>query len=110
MKGKPESKGEQETGVMSVLDRLLSDYYGKGFTDLMDHYYSSPVSFDHLWKKKTKAVGTCMPNQKELHQNNVVQNKIKKNEVVYIRRTHLLCLKWKDTCDVLMFSTFHTAT
>lgn len=103
-------KGAQDSGVMSVLDRLLSDYYDKGFTVFMDRYYSSPVIFDHLWEKKTTAVGTCMPNRKQLPQNNVVQKKIKKNEMVFMRRNHLLCLKWKDTRDVLMLSTCHKAT
>ncbi|KAJ8883736.1 hypothetical protein PR048_015590 [Dryococelus australis] len=45
--------GAQETGVLSVLYRLLSDNYGKCFT----FYGPSHVIFDFLWEKKTKAVG-----------------------------------------------------
>jgi hypothetical protein len=38
----------------------------------MDRFYSSPAVFDFLWARKTKAVGTCMPNRKELPKQNVV--------------------------------------
>jgi len=67
----------------------------------MDRFSSSAAVFNFLWARKTKAVGTCMPNQKELPRQNVVSKKLKRDECVFMRRDHLLCLKWKDTRDVL---------
>ncbi|KAJ8890697.1 hypothetical protein PR048_010206, partial [Dryococelus australis] len=103
-------KGAEETGVMTLLNRLLGSYFDKDFTVYMDHYYSSPVVFDYLWEHKTKAVGICMTNRKGLPQSTVVKQKIKKGEVISTLRKHLLCLKWRDTREVLMLSTCHTSS
>lgn len=65
---------------------------------------------DYLWENKVKAVGTRMSNKKGLPKNNLVKKRLKRDEYVYMRRNHLLYLKWKDTGDVLMLSTCHKAT
>lgn len=103
-------KGTEDMGIIPLLTRLLDNYLYKGHTIYMDRYYSSPAVFDFLWERNTKAVGTCMTNRKELPQNNIVQKKIQKGEIIFMRRNHLLCLKWKDTRDVLFLSTCHKAT
>jgi hypothetical protein len=51
-----------------------------------------------------------MPNRKELPKQNVVLKKLKRDECIFMRRDHLLCLKWKDTKDVLCLSTAHKMT
>jgi hypothetical protein len=32
----------------------------------MDRFFSSPKIFDNLWTANTNAIGTIMPNQKEM--------------------------------------------
>jgi len=81
----------------------------RGIQFFMDRFYSSLAVFYFLWARKTKAVGTCMPNRKELPRRNV-SKKLKRDECVFMRRDHLLCLKWKDTRDVLCLSTAHKMT
>ncbi|KAJ8895603.1 hypothetical protein PR048_000939 [Dryococelus australis] len=69
-----QAKVHKEAGVMSALDRLLSDYYGNVFTVFVGRYYSTP-------KKKTKG----------LPQNNVLQNEIKKERgCVYEKKPYLV--------------------
>ncbi|KAJ8878910.1 hypothetical protein PR048_019513 [Dryococelus australis] len=118
MKNKPKKYGitlfvvaDSCTGYMLKMEAYTgkADYFDKGYTEYMDRYYSSPVVFDYLWQRKTKAVGTCMPNRKELPKNTIVRKKINKQEMVYMRRKHLLCIKWKCTIDVLVLSTAHQA-
>ena len=55
-------KGQQDNSIIGLFRRLLSGYLDKGHTVFMDRFYSSPAVFDFLWARKTKAVGTCMPN------------------------------------------------
>lgn len=103
-------KGIEDNSIIPLIERLLSKYLDKGYTIYMDRFYSSPALFDFLWNRQTKAVGTCMPNRKELPKENVVNKKIKRGEIIFMRRGPLLCLKWKDTRDVLMLTTEHKAT
>lgn len=98
-----------DSSVTALYKRLLDKYLNKGHTVYMDRFYSSPTVFDFLWSKNTKAVGTCMRNRKELPQQ-VVNKKLKKDESVFMRRDHLLCLKWKDKRDVLTLSSVHKNT
>ena len=44
----------------------------RGIQLFMDRFYSSSAVTDFLWARKTKAVATCMPNQKELPRQYVV--------------------------------------
>lgn len=99
----------EDSSIIGLFRRILSDYLGKGHTVFMDRFYTSPAVFDFLWTNNTKAVGTCMRNRKELPKT-VVLKKLKTNETVFMRRDHLLCLKWKDKRDVLALSTAHTMT
>ena len=103
-------KGQQDNSIIGLFQRLLSGYLDKGHTVFMDRFYSSPAVFDFLWARKTTAVGTCMTNRKELPRQNVVSKKLKRDECVVMRRDHLLCLKWKDTRDVLCLSIAHKMT
>ncbi|XP_049958151.1 piggyBac transposable element-derived protein 4-like [Schistocerca serialis cubense] len=100
-------KGTQDNSILPLFERLLADYLGKGHT--VYRFYSSPAVFDFLWQHKMKAVGTCMTNWKELP-NEIVSKKLKRVESMSMRRNHQLCLKWKDTRDVLFLSTVHEIT
>jgi len=103
-------KGQQDNPIIGLFQRLLSGYLVKGHTVFMDRFDSSPAVFDFLWARKTKAVGTCMLNRKELPRQNAVSNKMKSDECVFMRRDNLLCFKWKDTRDVPCLSAAHKMT
>ena len=83
-------KGQWDNSIISLFQRLLSGYHVKGHTVFMDRFYSSPAVFDFLWARKTKAVGTCMLNRKELPRQNVVSKKMRSDVCVFMRRDHLL--------------------
>ncbi|XP_046385713.1 piggyBac transposable element-derived protein 4-like [Ischnura elegans] len=103
-------KGNADNSIMPLFQRLLQNYFDKGHTVYSDRFYTSPALFDFLWERKTKAVGTCMSNRKGLPKQTVIKRKLKKGETAYMRRKHLLCLKWRDTRDVLLLSTKHKMT
>jgi hypothetical protein len=50
----------------NVVDRLCSLVKNRGQTIYMKRWFSSPKLFDNLWACGTKAVGTVMPNRKEM--------------------------------------------
>jgi hypothetical protein len=62
--------------------------------------------FDHLWGCKTKAVGTVMPNRKEMPKK-AFSVKLKKGEKISRQRDYLLAVKWKDVRDVFFLTTAH---
>jgi len=54
--------GQQDNSIIGLFQRLLSGYLDKGHTIFMDRFYSTPDVLGFLWVRKTKAVGTCIPN------------------------------------------------
>lgn len=56
--------------------------------------------------KKTMAVGTYVANRKELPKT-VIAAKLDRGQTTFMRRSHLLCVKWKDKRDVLGLSSKH---
>jgi len=59
--------------------------------------------------KKTNGVGTVMANRKGLPKQSVVNCKLNKGEMTFARNGPQICVKWKDTRDVLLLSTVHSA-
>ena len=51
-----------------------------------------------------KAVGTVMPNRKEMPKQ-AFSGKLKKGEKISRQQDHLLAIKWKDICDVFILTT-----
>ena len=85
----------------------MKDFLKKGHILYMDRYYSSPALYDDLALIYTGAVGTCMPNRRDLPKAYLGKT-MKKGQVISCRRKHLLALKWKDKREVLVLSTVHT--
>ncbi|UYV78050.1 PGBD5 [Cordylochernes scorpioides] len=90
----------------NLVDRLAKRFYGQGYHIYFDRWFSSPELFDKLWEKKTLAVGTVMPSRKTMPKTEFSQ-KLKRGEIIKMRRKHLLAIKWKDVRDVFMLSTVH---
>jgi hypothetical protein len=101
-------KNDTDNSITALFDRLLSEYYYKGHTVYMDRFYTSPTVLKSLWEKNTNAVGTVMSNRRGLPKE-IVKEKLKKGEMTFARQGPLICIKWKDTRDVLMLSTVHNA-
>jgi hypothetical protein len=103
------SIGNKDNSVKGVVERLCTNYFGKGHCIFMDRFYTSPALLNFLWEKKTLAVGTVMKNRKGLP-SVFKTKKLKKGEVIFRRKAHLLASKWKATRDVYSLSTKHAAT
>ena len=91
---------------MGLLQRtqLLDNYRCVYF----DNWFNSPQLLDQMYQRKTLGVGTVRLNHRGLPKA-VVQRKLKKREIVYRRKGHLLCLKWCDKHPVTMLSSIHHA-
>ena len=92
--------------VMGLLQRarLLDNYRSVYF----DNWFNSPQLLDEMYNRKTLGAGTVRQNRQGLPKA-VVQRKLKKEETVYRRKGHLLCLKWSDKHPVTMLLTIHYA-
>jgi len=101
-------KNQEDNSIIALFDRLLENYYYKGHTVFMDRFYTSPALLNALWDKNTNGVGTVMSNRKGLPKD-VLKEKLQKGEMTYAKQGCLMCIKWKDTRDVLVLSTAHSA-
>jgi len=102
-------KGQENNSIIPLYSRLLKQYFDKGHTIYMDRFYTSPMVLEYLWDNKTNGVGTVMANRKGLPKDTVVNVKLKKGEMAFGRNGPQICIKWKDTRDVLVMSTCHSA-
>jgi len=102
-------KGEENNSIIPLYSRLLKQYFNKGHTIYMDRFYTSPMVLEYLWDNKTNGVGTMMANRRGLPKYSVVNAKLKKGEMAFARNGPQICIKWKDTRDVLIMSTCHSA-
>ncbi|UYV65720.1 hypothetical protein LAZ67_3005233 [Cordylochernes scorpioides] len=96
----------EHNSIPNLVDRLAKRFYGQGYHIYFDRWFSSPELFDKLWEKKTLAVGTVMPSRKTMPKTEFSQ-KLKRGEIIKMRRKHLLAIKWKHVRDVFMLSTVH---
>ncbi|XP_046994019.1 piggyBac transposable element-derived protein 4-like [Schistocerca americana] len=101
-------KGDAFT-IIPLFERLLSPYLSKGHTVYMDRFYTSPKVIDFLWSKDTLGVGTVMLNRKEMPKS-LKKVVLKKGEMTFRHRPHMMACKWKDTWDVAVLSSKHGAT
>jgi hypothetical protein len=76
----------------SVVNRLCDPIKNKWYTVYMFRFFSSPKIFDHLWTANTKAVGTVMPNRKEMPKE-LFSEKQKKGEKWMMQRDYLLAIR-----------------
>lgn len=101
--------GNKDNSIQGIFERLCGNYFGKGHCIFMDRFYTSPALLNFLWGKKTLGVGTVMKNRRGLP-SIFKTKKLKKGEVLFRRKAHLLACKWKSTRDVYCLSTKHAAT
>ncbi|KAL4083015.1 hypothetical protein QTP88_028345 [Uroleucon formosanum] len=101
----------QGTGVLPgvshteyVVDKLMQNYYDKGYSLFMDNYYNSVKLAHQLLQRKTYCTGTLRSNRKD-NPKEIVKKNLKSGESVGKYTKDGVCvLKWKDKRDVLCIS------
>ena len=102
-------KSASDFAIVPLFERLLSQCFSKGHSVYMDRFYTSPKVIDFLWEKDTLGVGTVMLNRKEMPKSLSSVN-LKKGEMTFRHRPHMMACKWKDTRDVAVLTSKHGAT
>jgi hypothetical protein len=97
-------KGDTDFAVVPQMANLLRNYFGKEHTVYMDRFYTSPTVID----RETLGVGTVMLNRKGMPKS-LATAPLKKGEMTFGHRPHLMACKWKDTRDVAVLSSKHGA-
>ncbi|XP_041649204.1 piggyBac transposable element-derived protein 4-like [Cheilinus undulatus] len=96
---------EKGLGYESVTQLLDTTLLGTGYKLFVDDFYTSPALFRDLLQQKIWACGNICINRKV----NGLTSKSTRGSIWWIRKNSLLFVQWRDTKDVFMCSTFHTA-
>lgn len=103
---------EQETDELwqcnaDSQNRLL----GTGYKLFVDHFYTSPVLFRDLLQQKIWVCGSIRTKHAGFPkpQTNSLDPKSAQGSIRWLRDNSVLFVQWRDTRDVLMCSTLHTA-
>ncbi|KAI2645260.1 PiggyBac transposable element-derived protein 4 [Labeo rohita] len=104
----PQNKGLSYESVMALVDEKV---LGSGYKLYVDNFYTSPLLFRELLKKNIWACGTIRSNRVGFPQTTL--NRLPKNaprgSIRWKRDNQLLFIEWKDTREVLMCSSLHSA-
>lgn len=102
------TNGQSYDAVVSLLNTNL---LGTGYKLYVDNFYTSPALFRDLRQKKISACGTIRTSGKGFPRttNNALNSKSPRGSIRWIREDPLVFVQWKDTRDVFMCSSMHTA-
>ncbi|KAJ8364326.1 hypothetical protein SKAU_G00131570 [Synaphobranchus kaupii] len=103
----PTGKGLSHNAVIN----LLTPYLGTGYQVYVDNWYTSTALFQELHGMRFGACGTCRENRKgyPVTKVNDMPRNAERGTVKWIRQGQMLYVKWMDTREVKMCSTFHMA-
>ena len=91
---------------------LMKGLFDQGYHLFCDNFYSSPPLFRDLFSRGCFAPGTVRENRIGFpsHLGNKLTNKDTRSTMRWHRDGQLVFVKWKDTKDVCVISTFYEAT
>lgn len=96
----------QTSKIDAIVLRLISPYFNKGHTLLMDNYYNSVSLSNTLLKKPTYVTGTLQTNRKGNPKLVIQKKKLKKGEHIFWKRRRFVYVsKLKDKRDVICITT-----
>lgn len=100
----PVAQAEQTKGLSYELVMVDEKMLGTGYKLYVDNFYTSPTLFRDLLQKGLWVCGTICSNRVGFPQ--ATDNRLPRNAPRGIRNDKL---EWKDTREVLMCSSFHSA-
>ena len=114
--GKPKNISHEESQLIkelgisgSVVPKLMSELYNKGYHLYMDNWYTSEKLFKHLQANGTPACGTARKNRLSVPLS-VNKQKLQKGVFSYRRNGNMLMMKYQDKKEVYFLSCIHQAT
>lgn len=104
----PQNKGLSYESVVALVNPSV---LGTGYKLYVDNFYTSPMLFRDLLEKRIFACGTIRSNRIGFPQTteNKLPRKAPRGSIRWIRDDKLLFVEWKDTREVMMCSSFHSA-
>ena len=114
--GKPKNISHEESQLIkelgisgTVVSKLMSELYNKGYHLYMDNWYTSEKLFKHLEPNGTPACGTARKNRLSVPLS-LNQQKLQKGAFSYRRNGNMLMMKYQDKKEVYFLSSIHQAT
>uniref|UniRef100_A0A3Q3BI75 PiggyBac transposable element-derived protein 4-like n=1 Tax=Kryptolebias marmoratus TaxID=37003 RepID=A0A3Q3BI75_KRYMA len=109
--GKSENTSGRGLGYDSVMKLVNPSALGTGYKLFVDNFYTIPVLFDDLLKQRIWACGAIRTSRAGFPKTalNALEPACPRGTVRWLRKGSLLFVQWRDTKDVSLCSTMHTA-
>ncbi|XP_008434350.1 piggyBac transposable element-derived protein 4-like [Poecilia reticulata] len=109
--GKADPNGGKGLTHDAVQKLLNTKVLGTGYKLYVDNFYTSPALFTDLLEKRIWACGAIKANRNGFPKTtgNALDKNSEHGSIRWIRKDSVLFVQWRDTRDVCLCSTLHTA-